>query len=344
MSETAIVVIGRNEGQRLIACFDSLRGREPYLVYVDSGSSDGSIDAALSRGIDVITLDTDSPFTAARARNSGWRRSVERHPELKYVQFVDGDCCVDPDWISFAHNHLKNHPKLAAVAGRRRERHPEASRYNLLCDMEWDTPIGEAAAVGGDAMFRIAALQEADGFNDQLICGEEPELCFRLRQRGWSMERLDHEMTLHDADMHRFGQWWNRSKRGGWAFAEGAAMYGDSEERYNVQQYRSIWIWAALLPSTLLILGGLVTGFVFQSFFAAAIGAVLSPLLLMPLALWLNSWRVARNRVQRHGDSWRSAKTYAFWALLWKYPAFLGLLSFAQHRRSNRKASLIEYK
>ena len=37
------VVIGRNEGARLIACLDSLQGQVRRVVYVDSGSTDGRI-------------------------------------------------------------------------------------------------------------------------------------------------------------------------------------------------------------------------------------------------------------------------------------------------------------
>ena len=67
---------------------------------------------------------------------------------------------------------------------------------------------------------RYEALSDANGFREDLIAGEEPELCLRLRQAGWEIWRLDVEMTLHDADMHRFGQWARRARRGGFAARE----------------------------------------------------------------------------------------------------------------------------
>ena len=84
---------------------------------------------------------------------------------------------------------------------------------------------GKAKACGGDAMMRIEAYQKAGGFNTTLICGEEPELCIRIRQAGYTIDRRDAEMTLHDAKMTKFSQFWKRSVRGGWAYAEGSAMH-----------------------------------------------------------------------------------------------------------------------
>jgi hypothetical protein len=48
----------------------------------------------------------------------------------------------------------------------------------------------------------------------------------RLRAAGWRVCRLDAEMAWHDAAMTRFGQWWRRTLRSGYAFAQGAALHG----------------------------------------------------------------------------------------------------------------------
>ena len=166
------------------------------------------------------------PFTAARARNEGFACVQRLLPTMRYVQFVDGDCEVVGSWLLQAQAFLDTHPDVAVVCGRRRERFPQRSIYNLLCDLEWDTPIGEAKACGGDALMRADAFAAACGFRADLIAGEEPELCVRLRANGWKVWRLAEEMTLHDATMTRFGQWWRRTLRGGYAFAEGASLHG----------------------------------------------------------------------------------------------------------------------
>lgn len=206
------IVIGRNEGQRLIDCLSSLQAAGMRrLIYVDSGSTDGSTDAARAAGAEVIALDMTRPFTAARARNAGLERIAEDRDLPDFVHFVDGDCQLQPGWLQVAADFLADHPQVVVVCGRRRERHPRASVYNRLCDLEWDTPVGEELACGGDALMRTQALLAVGGFRDDLIAGEEPELCLRLRRAGGQIWRLDHEMVLHDAAMTRFSQWWRRA-------------------------------------------------------------------------------------------------------------------------------------
>ncbi|WP_417701056.1 glycosyltransferase family 2 protein [Pseudophaeobacter sp.] len=245
------VVIGRNEGTRLLACLTSLQPQVQRLIYVDSGSSDGSVAAARSLGVEVVALDMTRPFTAARARNAGL---AELSTQEGFVQLVDGDCEVDAAWIPQAAEFLRQNPRVAVVCGRRRERFPEASIYNLICDAEWDTPIGEALACGGDALMRLSALRAVSGYREDLIAGEEPELCLRLRREGWKIWRLEAEMTLHDAQMTRFRQWWIRSRRAGYAFAAGAALHGKAQERHWVKETRRAVLWGMVLPGSALLL------------------------------------------------------------------------------------------
>ncbi|WP_204244731.1 glycosyltransferase family A protein [Parasphingorhabdus marina] len=163
-AKTGIVIIGRNEGERLVRCLESLATSRAPIVYVDSASTDGSPEAARARGALVHDLDLDRPFTAARARNEGLEKLRQLTPDPEFVLFVDGDCEVEPGWMEAATRFLDDHPEVAAVCGRRRERYPDASVYNQLCDREWNTAIGEAAACGGDALMRGEALAITGGF------------------------------------------------------------------------------------------------------------------------------------------------------------------------------------
>ena len=258
ISHIAIIVIGRNEGARLLACLASMPKDVAGLVYVDSGSTDGSVAAARAAGARVVELDPARPFTAARARNEGVAALTAAGIAPDYLQFVDGDCTLDPDWLATAVTFLDAHPEAAVACGRRRERHPEASVYNRLCDREWNTPVGQALACGGDALMRRAAFVAVGGFRDDLIAGEEPELCVRLRAAGWQIWRIDAEMTLHDAAMTRFGQWWNRTRRGGFASAQGMALHGAPPERHGVTRTRRALVWGLALPAAALV-GSLVT-------------------------------------------------------------------------------------
>lgn len=321
-----IVVIGRNEGDRLKACLNSLRG-QGTIIYVDSQSTDGSIEFATKLGIEVINLDLSQPFTAARARNTGYERLIQLYPDLKYIQFVDGDCEVVSEWLKLAQETLEKQPKVAVICGRRRERFPEASIYNLLCDMEWNTPIGETKACGGDAMMRVSALQNVRGFNPLLIAGEEPELCVRLRQQGWEIWRIDAEMTLHDANMTKFSQWWRRNQRAGYAFTEGAWLHGQPPEKHWVKESQSIGLWGLVIPLVSFSLIWLTNGLSLGLF------------LLYPVL----TYRIYRYQLSQAYDP-RSALKYAIFCVLGKFPQLLGQIQFHYLRLLGKSPTLIEYK
>ncbi len=314
------VVIGRNEGARLVACLGSLSGRVRRVVYVDSGSTDGSVAAAQAAGAQVVALDMGRPFTAARARNAGLAALAGDAPDL--VQLVDGDCIVDPGWIPAAAAFLVAHPQVGVVCGRRRERFPEASVYNRLADAEWDTPVGQAAACGGDALMRYPAVAAVGGYRENLIAGEEPELCLRLRRAGWQVWRLDAEMTLHDAAMTRLSQWWKRSRRAGHAFAEGAALHGAGPERHWVAETRRALVWGAVLPGV------------------AVLGAAVHP---ASLALLL-AWPLQVLRLARRWGGGRAAWERALFTVLGKLPEAQGVLGYHLGRITGRRRGLIEYK
>lgn len=320
-----VVVIGRNEGERLRVCLTSALKSSvtTTLVYVDSGSTDQSVELAKSMGCDVVALDMRIPFTAARARNEGFARAISLVPNLDLVQFVDGDCEIANGWLEHAMDFLAQHDKVAVVCGRRRERFPQKSIYNQLCDMEWDSPVGQAKACGGDAMMRASALSEVGGYRQSLIAGEEPELCVRLRSNGWKIWRLDCEMTLHDAAMFRIGQWWNRAKRAGYAFAEGAFLHGARPERHYVPEFRRAVLWGMVVPATI------VAGTLWHQAFLLLL--LVYPLQVIRLAL--------TSQLKGVVTWWR-----ALFLVLGKFPEAQGVCRFYYNRLLRKSATLIEYK
>lgn len=321
MSEAVVgaVIIGRNEGDRLRACLLSVLPSVRRAVYVDSGSTDGSVEMAKTMGADVLALDMGMPFTAARARNAGYRRLLNLHPEIRFVQFIDGDCEVVAGWMDTALQHIQAHPDRAAVCGRRRERYPDQSIYNRMCDLEWDTPVGDVLSCGGDALFRSEALIQVSGFRDSLIAGEEPELCLRLRRAGWRIHRVDHEMTRHDAAITRWTQWWRRTVRGGHAFAEGTWLHGASPERHWVRHTARAVTWGILLPSLIVLCGLFVDS-------RGWLVALLYPLQWLRLAI--------RDR----------SPQMAFFSVLGKFAEAQGVLKFGFSKLLGRTGRLIEYK
>ncbi len=321
---TGIVIIGRNEGERLKRCFRSLQGLGLSMVYVDSASTDGSPEIARAFDAEVIDLDMAEPFTAARARNEGFRKLREITPHIRYVQFLDGDCEVEPGWMVTAQNFADNHPKVAVVCGRRRERFPAASLFNRLCDMEWNTPIGNALACGGDALIRVKALEEIGGYNSMLIAGEEPELCSRLRNAGMYIHRIDAPMTIHDAEMHHFGQWWLRAVRSGFGYAQVWWETRNSEFRlYGHELARTIF-WALLLPLLA----------IFSAFF--------HPLFLTFLPL-IYSLQIVRLAVRHGADQALSWKT-ALLSVAGKFAELQGMLRLVARYIRRQPGGTIFYK
>ncbi|MGE8104784.1 glycosyltransferase family 2 protein [Allorhizobium sp. NPDC080224] len=323
LNDVGVVLIGRNEGARLLGCLASLGGLASRGVYVDSGSTDGSVEAAKQMGLTVVILPCDQPFTAARARNAGFEALVKSVPNLAFVQFLDGDCQLANNWVETARAYMVANAGLAVVCGRRREMFPEASIYNLLCDEEWNTPVGEAEACGGDCLVRCTAFLEVGGYASKLIAGEEPEMCLRMRERGWTIWRIDAEMTLHDVNIRHFHQWFKRSVRAGHAYAEISMLHRKSTKRiWSTNLQRSV-VWGACIPALALI-GGVIHSGLFLL------------LLLYPVQIL--------RLVQRTGMTERTSYKRASLMVLGKFAEAKGVAHYATGVFFKRRKAIIEYK
>jgi GT2 family glycosyltransferase len=322
-----IVVIGRNEGQRLERSLLSVAVSGMPAVYVDSGSTDGSPEVAERQGFAVVRLDPGRPFSAARARNEGFDWLLSRHPNLERVQFVDGDCEVVEGWLETGVAALRDQEDVAIVAGHVRERYPEANVYHRLGALEWIRTPGDVPATGGNLMVRVAAFREVGGFDPAVVAGEEEEFCLRLRETQGRVVHVDANMVWHDIGMARFSQWWARTRRTGQAYAQGVQMHGRSRSRHYVRQTRSVLAWGLGLPVAALVIAAYTQG---------------SGLLLLGAyaVLAARVYRTARRRGWRPVD----ARAYALFTTLGKFPAALGVLEFHWRRLRGEAPRLIEHK
>ena len=330
-----VIAIGRNEGERLRRCLASVCGRGMPVVYVDSSSSDGSVALARSVGAEVVELDMSLPFSAARARNAGFERLVQVAPQARYVQFVDGDCEVVEGWIERAGKELDARPEVAVVCGRRRERHPEASVYNRLADVEWDTPVGETKGCGGDAMMRVQSFRQVGGFDPSVAAGEEPELCQRLRDKGHKVLRVDAEMTLHDSAMLHFGQWWKRAVRSGYGAMDVATRFG--HQGLFVKHVVSARRWTVGWTTAVVVMTAgtsLATGDARWALGAGGIVLAMLPLQMLRLAV----------QVRRRAPDWKTALAYGVLTMIGKWANLLGQWRYLRDRAAGRNTRLIEYK
>ena len=305
-------------------CLESLSQQVDRCVYVDSGSRDKSVEEARSRGVSVVPLDMSTPFTAARARNAGFNYLTGIGGQFEYVHFVDGDCEILPGWVARAQSFLDQHPEVGIVFGLQRERFPERSIYNQLLDVEWHTPFGEVDNSGGLFVCRHDLFQRLGGFREDLIAGEEPELCLRVRQSGFKVWHLDEPMALHDGAMTHFSQWWRRTKRSGYAYAEGFSLHGQPPINHFRKQLHSAFFWALILPLLIGAAADLVSPWWLLGFLAY-------PIQVMRIAL-------------RGRHDARTNWLYATFVVLGKVPELRGVARFYWYRFWNRQKHLIEYK
>jgi glycosyltransferase involved in cell wall biosynthesis len=328
-SRAGVVLIGRNEGERLVRALRSVSDGSRPLVYVDSGSTDGSCERATELGAAVVDLDMSEPFTAARARNAGYERLRHDHPDVKYVQFVDGDCEVDPNWIETAANELDRDASVGAVCGYLKERHPDRSIYNKICDVEWHLgPVGSTPNFGGNVMIRMDALDKVGGWNPNVIAAEDDELAVRLRKEGYELNRIDYESMIHDVDMHHAWQWWQRQKRTGYAYAQVSEMHGTSTpERKFVREKRRALLWGLAVPAGALLMAPPTMG-------VSCLALARYPAVGARVAL----------QTRKRGFPWAHSLAWGVSCALSSFPEAVGVAKFHLDALQDRRPEIIEHK
>ena len=328
LDKVGLVAIGRNEGPRLEQCLRSVIGKVTEIVYVDSGSTDGSLAMARSIGVTAISLDLSIPFTAARARNAGLEYLLEIAPAIELVQFVDGDCEIISGWLEAAVKAFSNYPNVVAVCGWVNERYPERSIYNRICRVEWlSGSLGFVSSFAGNVMIRVAPFVAVGGYDSGIIAAEDDELSVRLRQRGGQILRIDQDCLWHDTDMHHFSQWWKRAKRCGYAYAQVSRLHGFVPERKFRPEIKRILLWSSVFPGVLMVLAQLTSGWSF-------VGLLRYPLVALKVAV----------QTQKQGFGWSESLLWGLSCSMSVFPGLLGVISFWLTHWRGKPHIIIEHK
>jgi glycosyltransferase involved in cell wall biosynthesis len=221
----SVVVIGLNEQERLQESLEAVFAHKPpdadiEVIYVDSGSTDRSVlIAGAVPGVQVLHL-PGPERSAAKARNFGLQRT-----RGEFVQLVDGDSVLQRGWMDAAMRALLHDPSLSCVFGQCIEMAPDQSIYMRVCGLDWHIPAGEHRLCGGNALWRKSVIAAHGYFDESLKAGEEPDLCYRVRQTGGKIVCLDVPMVTHDLGMRRFAQYWRRAESSGKGYARIASRY-----------------------------------------------------------------------------------------------------------------------
>jgi len=329
-----VIVIGRNEGERLERCLRSIVAQGiARLIYVDSGSSDGSLSRARTFGADVVELDMSIPFSAARARNVGFQRLQQSGQEVEFVHFVDGDCEIQDGWFATAAETLRIRPDISIVAGSIRERSPELSIFNRLGEIEWNyAGAGEVDSVGGIFLIRRAVFQGAGGFDPTIMAGEEPELCQRLTAMDRRFLRLDAPMAIHDLAMTTFTQWCRRQVRFGYGSMDVAMRFDLPKFKRNVTVsfVWAVWLFLVFIAASLVL------------FFPVLSVSTYLPVLIF--CLWPAQLVRIAVRMKRRGQGGGIAIAYAFFLMISFLPQTVGAFVYFGDRLRGRSFRLIEHK
>lgn len=320
--KVGVVIIGRNEGERLVLCLESVIQQQVLCVYVDSQSSDNSVNESEQRSITTVVLDESSPINASRARNAGFDVLVAENPAIEYVYFIDADCELADGWLTASVAVLESKQQIAIVCGRLREKYRTESIYMRLCDIDWYVKPGEVDRCGGIFTVRRAVFEELTGFDTSLIAGADPEFCFRLHNKGWQILSLEDEMGTHDSAMRHFSQWWNRCVKVGFGYANGA-KWGGWEK-----QYRSALIWGAVLPIAIIL----------AVLFISVYCVVFLGLYFLQIA------RVYMSKLDIGSDSNYDKYLYAQFCVLAKFPEARGVIKYLISQVKGKQEKIIEYK
>jgi len=171
------------------------------VIVVDDGSRDGSALVARQSGALLVASGGRGRGPAA-ARNAG--AAVAQGDILA---FIDSDCTATPDWLAEL-APLFNDGRTAAVGGLVDGMCTESAvdRYEAVMS---SLSLGSRSrhGSGGDDTFylpscnllvRRSAFAEAGGFKDAMHVGEDVDLTWRLRDKGWTIAYQPKGRIFHE--------------------------------------------------------------------------------------------------------------------------------------------------
>jgi Glycosyl transferase family group 2 len=319
-SITGVVVVASDNKASPEAAIRSA-GDGRAIVFVAVGGAPDATATAKGAGAVIAEGSERSFIPAGRARNAGYRQLKKIAPHLEYVQFVDADAALDPDWIATAEKFMARRPEVSIVtgaikslSGSRLSHAPTGSRDNA--DDE-----GEIQCVyGGSALMRVESFEAAGGFRGDLLTAETVDLCIRLRRRGARIWRLDEAMAICRSAV-KPGGWWAQSRQRGFDNAYCASLHGGPPERLGMMDTVLAVLWGFLFPTA--VISAALLGALVAMKFSPATPPILIAGAILAFGAGVFVFRIAAAVVIRGLFKLSSWKT-AFATVTGRFPEFLG--------------------
>lgn len=202
----SIVIIGKNEENNIKRCIESVEGslknKLVYeIIYIDSDSTDKTVDFAIKYNISVYKLSSTNKLTASKGRYIGAQLS-----KYEYILFLDGDMELLNDWTENAIRVISDREDVAGIIGIRNDR---ILSDNIILSSNINkygtTEMKQAHHFGGAVLFKKNDLLRAGNYSPSLIANEEAELHSRFMKNNKKILEQPMEMINHYIEEEKYG-------------------------------------------------------------------------------------------------------------------------------------------
>ena len=259
-----VVVIGRNEAERLPALFPSLPPRAGVeWIYVDSRSGDRSVEIALKHGARVYLMEPHPSLCAASGRYAGTLEARGR-----WILYLDGDMVLQGEFVHFLDRLREGEAELPPGAvgfvGKTRSLFLDGEGALLSSSDNVCLPAGRrslrgrwgrpADYHGGAVLYLREAVLQAGNWDPAVSQLEEIDLYSRIRSLGFHIRALDLPMADHFTPKHSL-----RNRLGAilWPWRERGAYLGANQLISSRLRQKNLAGLIRFYPGPFLLLGGL---------------------------------------------------------------------------------------
>jgi len=281
-----------------------------------------AVAAARKAGAEIAEIGK-GPQTAGRAKNAGYRHLKKLIPGIRYVQFMDAACALDPDWFASAEKFMERRPEVAVIEGRMRQRNGDEVAFPTVSEQRKNETPGEIVSViAPGAFMRAEAFEAAGGFRGDLLSCENDDLCIRQRRRGAHIWRLETDMMINEP---RKTNWWKRAVLRGFDNAYAMSLHGGPPERHGVGETVRAMMWGFFIP--LAIVAAAVLGAIVANMFAPMTPAPFAAAGILALGAGVYALKILASLLRRGPFRLRSWGE-AFGAVFGRFAEALGVIRF----------------